>query len=122
MSIDFTKSRLRWHKHIGSWSNWSKSVLRRYGVGDRSCVVCVVEYSPKERQGAAINPEDRKAMLSALVDDNTLLTPDPLQEKDVLIVFNPDGTEQPPYRIVAKPGRAEPTPGLTIFWSLQVRR
>jgi hypothetical protein len=120
--IDFTQSRLRWHKHIGSWSNWSKAVLRRRGTGDRPCVACVVEYSPKERQGATINPEDRKAMLSALVDNATVLVPDPDQEQDVLIVFNPDGSEQPPYRMVAKPGRAEPTPGLTLFWTLQVRR
>ena len=122
MNIDFTASRLRWHDHIGRWSNWGKAVLRRQGVPDRACVACVVEYSPRERQGMVINPEDRKAMVSALTPDKNLLTPDPDQEHDRLVVFNKDGTEQPSYRIVVKPGRAEPVAGLTIFWVLQVRR
>jgi hypothetical protein len=70
-----------------------------------------------------VDPEDRKAMVSALAPDGaSLLSPEPNKEVDSLIVFNPDGTEQKPYRIVQKPGREEPTPGLVIFWSLQVRR
>lgn len=122
MTINFTATQLRWHKHIGSWSNWNKNVLRRTGSPDRDCTVCVVEFSPRERQGSMVNPEDRKAMLSALSLDNTPLTPDPDQERDRLIVFNPDGTEQPAYRMVAKPGREEPVPGMVLFWTLQVRR
>ena len=122
-SIDWTASRLRWHNHIGRWSNWGNAVLRRHGVGDRACVACVTQFTPREQQGASINPEARKARVSALAPDGlTVLDPPPDQELDVLIVFNPDGTEQPPYRTVAKPGREEPTPGFTLFWTLQVRR
>ena len=40
---------------------------------------------------------------------------------EALIVFNPDGTEQPPYRIVERPGREEPTSGTVLFWVLLLR-
>lgn len=122
MNIDFTASRLAWHNHIARWSNDAAGVLRRRGVGDRPVTACVSVFSPREKQGQAINPEDRKARISALVPGGLPLAPDPDQEQDVLIVFNPDGTEQAPYRIVAKPGREEPVPGLVLFWTLQVRR
>lgn len=98
-------------------------MLRRAGSPDRLCVACVTQYMPKERVGKTIDPEDRKARLSALQPDGvTVLTPDPDRERDSLIVFNPDGTEQPPYRLKAKPSREEPVPGMTLFWTLQVQR
>ena len=122
-SIDWAASQLRWHNHIGRWSNWSKVVLRRRGSPDRACVACVTQFQPKERVGAAIDPEDRKARISALAPDLTPLAPEPNNDAgDVLIVFNRDGTEQPPYRIVQRPGREEPAPGVVLFWVLQVRR
>ena len=122
-AIDFAASRLRWHNHIGYWSNWGKAVLRRPGTADRLCVACVTEFRPRERVGNMVDPEARKARVSALAPDGvTVLDPAPDRERDSLIVFNPDGTEQPPYRIVAKPGREEPVAGLTLFWTLQVRR
>jgi hypothetical protein len=121
--LDFTASRLRWHKHIAAWSGGGRAVLRRRGSPDRDCAACVVDFQPKERVGKMIDPEDRKAMVSALVPDGSaVLSPAPDKESDSLVVFNPDGTEQPPYRITQRPGREEPTPGLVIFWSLQVRR
>ena len=122
-AIDFTASRLRWHNHIGFWSNWGKAVLRRGGV-DRACVACVTQFTPQERRGMVMNPEDMKARVSALVPDaSAVLAPDPDQNAgDVLVVFNRDGTEQGPYRIVQKPKRQEPVAGLNLFWTLQVRR
>lgn len=121
--MDFTASRLRWNNQIARWSKGGRAVLRRNDGGpDRAVVCCVVEFSPKERVGKAIDPEDRKAMVSALAPDGSVLTPEPYRERDSLIVFNPDGTEQPPYRLTQKPGREEPTAGLVLFWILQVRR
>lgn len=120
--IDFEASRLRWHNQIGRWSNWGGAVLRRPGSPDRPVVACVTQFSPKERVGQMIDPEARKARVSALVPDGSaVLTPEPDRERDSLIVFNPDGSEQPPYRIVAKPGRTEPVAGMVLFWTLQVR-
>lgn len=121
-TIDFTASRLRWHNHIGYWSGWSKNVLRRPGAPDRPCVACVTEFKPQERVGKMVDPEARKARVSALAPDLTVLDPAPDRERDSLIVFNPDGSEQPPYRLAAKPGREEPVPGLVLFWVLQVLR
>lgn len=121
--IDFTPSRLRWHNHIGRWSNWSRAVLRRVGAPDRACVACVTQYQPQERVGKMVDPEARKARISALqLDGVTVLTPDPDRERDSLIIFNKDGTEQPPYRLAAKPGREEPVAGFTLFWTVQVLR
>lgn len=121
--IDFTRDQRSWHKQIGRWSNWSKAVLRRQGALDRACVACVTEFLPRERAGMVVNPEDRKARVSALVPDGSaLLAPDPDAERDSLILFNPNGTEQRPYGMVAKPSRKEPTPGIVCFWTLQVRQ
>jgi hypothetical protein len=120
--IDWTQSRLRWHNQIGFWSGWSKCVLRRSG-SDRLCTACVTQFLPRERVGGLVNPEDMKARVSALMPDGvTLQIPEPDKERDRLIVFNPDGTEQAPYRIVVLPRRVEPEPGVTLFWTLQVRR
>lgn len=123
-AIDFTASRLRWHNHIGYWSNWGRAVLRRVGSPDRPCIACVTEFLPRERVGGMIDPEARKARVSALAPGGVAeLAPAPDRERDSLIVFDEDGvTEQPPYRIVAKPGRKEPVAGLTLFWTLQVRQ
>ena len=121
-AIDFTTSRLQWHNFIGTWSNWGKAVLRRPGASDRLCVACVTEFLPKERVGSMIDPEARKARVSALAPDGSVLDPPPDKERDSLIIFNEDGTEQPVYRIVAKPGRKEPVAGLVLFWTLQVRQ
>ncbi len=123
--IDWRASQLRWHNHIGRWSNWGKAVLRRRGIPDRAVVACVTQFLPKERIGAAIDPEDRKARVSVLQPDGvTLLSPEPNNDAgDVLIIFNKDGvTEQPPYRIVQRPGREEPAPEVVLFWTMQVRR
>jgi hypothetical protein len=119
--IDFTASRLRWHNLILRWSNSNTAILRTVGSPDRPCVACVGEFSPQEKMGAAINPEASKAMVSGLAPDG--VTPiDIVQEGTSLIIVNPDGTEQPVYKMVAKPQRAEPTPGLVVAWVLQVRR
>jgi len=123
-NIDWTQSRLKWHNLIGFYSGWNSAVLRRAGITDRPCVVCVSEFTPRERAGGMVNPEDMKARVSALTPDGvTLLTPEPNNDAgDVLILFNPDGTEQRPYRITARPKRQEPQAGVTLFWTLQVRR
>lgn len=121
-AINFEASRRRWHNHIGFWSNWGTAVLRRNGSPDRPCVACVTQFSPRERMGSMINPDDRKIRLSALTPDGiTPLSPEPDQEHDRLIVFNPDGSEQAPYRMVVKPKRQEPVAGMVLFWTLQVR-
>ncbi len=120
--IDWTQSRLKWHNLIGFWSGWSKNVLRRAGLPDRPCVACVTQFSPQERRGGLVNPTEMKARVSALAPDLTLLSPEPSSELDRLVVFNPDGTEQSPYRLVAPSKRQEPQPGVNLFWTLQVRR
>ncbi len=119
--INFTAARLRWHNMIARWSSNTTAKLRRIGAPDRPCVACVGEFSPQERLGQAVNPEASKAMVSALAPDAQ--TPVVVeQEGTSLIIVNQDGTEQPPYRLVAKPQKAEPTPGITLVWVLQVRR
>src|SRR6266576_1795697 len=122
MGMDWTQSRLRWHNLIGSFSGFGKALLRRDGV-DRACVACVTQFTPRERVGGMVDPQDMKARVSALLPDGvTLLTEEPDKERDILIVFNQDGTEQRPYRIVVVPKRQEPQAGVTLFWTLQVRR
>src|SRR5579863_7656224 len=106
--IDWVRSQLKWHNLIGFWSGWSNAVLRRTGVPDRPCVACITQFTPVERRGGLVNPEDMKARLSALAPDGvTPLSPDPSRELDRLIVFNSDGTEQPAYRIAVPPKRQE---------------
>jgi hypothetical protein len=121
--IDWTLSRLKWHNLIGFYSGWSRAALRRTGAQDRACVACVTQFTPVERRGGVVNPEDMKARVSALQPNGVdVLEPEPDKERDRLIVFNPDGTEQAPYRLVVLPRRQEPMPGVNLFWTLQVRR
>ena len=121
-NMNFAQSRLKWHNLIGSYSGWSTNVLRRTGLPDRLCVACVTQFTPQERRGGMVNPEDMKVRVSALTPDGVALTPEPDKELDRLIVFNQDGTEQSPYRLVVPAKRQEPSPGITMFWTLQVRR
>ncbi len=124
-NIEWTRSRLKWHNMIGFYAGWGKAVLRRAGIPDRACVACVTQFTPVERRGMVSNPEDMKARVSALAPDGvTLLSPEPDQNKgDVRVVFDKDGvTEQRPYKIVVTPKRQEPQAGVTLFWTLQVRR
>ena len=122
-AIDWTQSRLKGHNLIGHYAGWGRAALRRNGV-DRPCVACVTQFTPRDRMGAVVDPLDMKARVSALAPDGvTLLTPEPDNNAgDMLIVWNQDGTEQLPYRINARPKRQEPQAGVTLFWTLQVRR
>jgi hypothetical protein len=122
-TINFDAMRLRWQRHITRWANGASFVLRRSGYNDLPCVAAVIAYSPMERKGAPINPEDEKAVISALGVDGTLLR-EPNRELDTLISLDPDtGAVLYRYRMTAKPQREGSTNAKdTVLWTVSVRK
>ena len=121
--INFQAMALRWQKHILRWSNGSNFILRRNGFPDLPCVAAVIAYTPRERRGAPINPEDEKCVISAIAPDGSQLR-EPDREKDRLISLDPDTGEQLySYRMTAKPQREGSTNARdTVLWTVSVRK
>jgi len=97
------------------------AVLRRADALDRQCTVFEDRFSPMERIGKAINPVDRKMIVSSLAPDGAPLNPPPDHELDWLVTFQP-GTaiENETLRIVEPPERLSPG-GVVLYWTLAVR-
>jgi hypothetical protein len=124
-TINFDAMRLRWQRHIIRWGNGATFILRRSATPDLPVIAAVIAYSPKERQGAPINPEDEKAIISALAPDGSLLSREPDRERDTLIALDPaDGeTVLYRYRMTAKPQREASTNAKdTVLWTVSVRK
>jgi len=121
--INYPAMQLRWQRHIIRWANGANFILRRSGQPDLSCVAAVVEYTPQERRGQAVNPEDEKAIISALAPDGSLLR-EPDRELDTLISLDPDtGVVMFRYRMTTKPKREGSTNARdTVLWTVSVRK
>src|SRR5215470_10724039 len=91
------QARLRQTSHNMIRANGRRGELRRMGSNARACWVSVIEYTATERIGKALNPTDRKALVSpfkrvGMDTDQTLLDPPPGVE-DLLVTFDADGNE-----------------------------
>lgn len=97
------------------------ALLRKDG-SFRPCIAMITEYSPEERRGQMIDPTYRKALISALSPDGSVLEA-PSKELDVLVTYVP-GTdpqvELERVKIMAPPTKLSPT-GLIVYWKLSVR-
>lgn len=121
--INYVAMRLRWQRQIIRWANGANFVLRRSGYPDRPIVAAVIDYSPEERRGAPINPEDEKAVISALAPDGSILA-EPNRETDTLVSLDPNSGEVLyRYRWTAKPKREGSTNARdVVLWTASVRK
>ena len=93
-----------------------RAILRR-SDGDRDCIACMIEATPRARDGQLRNPTDRIVLVAA---DGLSVPPD--AEKDHLVWLDPDsGAELENLRLVAPIGKFAPA-GVVIYWELQARR
>lgn len=118
--IDYTQKR---NMPVGLLERWGAPAVLRRGNVDRPCVAFVTNYSPQERSGSMIDPTYRKALLSPLAPDGSVLEA-PSREKDVLVTFIPDTDPAEEYevlKIMAPPDKISPT-GIVLYWKLSVRR
>lgn len=100
------------------------AVLRNLKTNvDRPCIAFVTNYSPQERAGTMIDPTYRKALVSPLAPDGSVLDA-PSRESDTLVTFIPDTDPPQEYeklKIMAPPDKISPT-GIVLYWKLSVRR
>jgi hypothetical protein len=120
MAHDYTKTRATADRMIRKWG--STAVLRRQDAADRQCTAFITNFDPMERMGKLTNPLDRKALVSALAPDGTLLNPAPDEQKDRLIALDPStGAETDNLHIFEPPDRVDPA-GVVVLYQLAVRR
>lgn len=93
---------------------WGVAAVLRRASGDRPCTTAITTFAPMERVGKITNPVDRKALVSALAPDGTVLVP-PDFEQDRLVV----GGEE--LKIVEPAGQVGSS-DVVVFWRLTVRR
>jgi hypothetical protein len=93
-----------------------RAILRRVD-GDRDCTACMIDATPRARDGQLRNPVDRTVLVAA----NGLAVP-PDAEKDHLVWLDPvSGAEVESLRLVAPIGKFAPA-GVVVYWELQARR
>lgn len=130
MPIDFTKSRKSADGMIRRWGMLNPPAVLRRASGDRAVIAGITRYNAMEKMGKLIDPVDRKAYISALTPDGTVLDPPPDREFDRIITFVQGAPGSPPpdpaiehenLRIVTPPGKIAPA-DTVVMWELQVRR
>lgn len=120
MPHDYTKTQATADRMLRKWG--STAILRRQSTADRQCTVFITSFSPMERMGKLTNPLDRKALVSALAPDGTLLSPGPDEQVDRLIVLDPKtGAEIENLHIFEPPDKVDPA-GVVALYQLSVRR
>lgn len=122
MKHDFARSRRVADNMIKKFGKRTPAVLRS-ASGDRPCTAAVMKFDAQERMGRVMDPTDRKALVSALAPDGSVLaSPDHLTEHLVTFVADSDPPiEDENLRIVAPTEPVGPS-DIAIFWRLQVRR
>lgn len=93
----------------------TRAILRRAN-GDRECIACEIDFTPRPRDGQLRNPVDRVVLVAA---DGLSVPPD--AEKDHLVWLDPDsGAEMESIRLAAPIGKFAPA-GVVVYWELQAR-
>lgn len=102
------------------------AVLRRGGIPDRPCTVCIIEYTPREKPSSLANPVDRRVIMSPL--DPTTGQPlgvSPDNELDQLVTFVQPPSATPVVNeilpLTCKPKPTAPA-GVIVLWEFTVRR
>lgn len=113
MPYDWTSRRTTATRMISKYG--CRAILRR-STGDRNCIACMVEATPRPHQGELRNATERIVLVVA---DGLTVPPD--AEKDHLIWLDPvTGVELENLRLIAPIGKLAPA-GIVVYWELQVR-
>ncbi len=122
MPHDYQRSRRVATGMIKKWGGLG--AFRRIGEADRQCFIVVQDYSPMERLGKMIDPQDRLVLVAALAPDGSLIEIPPNRESDRLVTYVRD-TDPPEdeevLRFSAPPAPFAPG-GVLTYWEIKVRR
>lgn len=118
MPHDYTRSRASADKML---KRWGAPALLRSAAGDRSCTAFITSFNPQERVGKLTNPLDKKALISALAPDGSVLVP-PDNESEQLVTLDPvTGVETGTLTITEPPDAVDPA-GIACLYQLAVRK
>lgn len=109
MAYNYARAQNVAHRMISKYG--APAVLRRT-EGDRPCIACELDFTPQETTKLA-NPTARLFLVSV-----PGVTVPPNNEKDRLVTFKGDGSENEVLKIIAPTGHLAPA-GIVVYWELQ---